>query len=323
MKRITPRSGNAPRSVSPPAVDRQDVLRTGRERDHQVHLRAQPDIAARRRYRRIERQRPLDGPRNVHEQVERARRLRRRQPQLLQVPAPGCRCSCRGIRCTQAPRSDSDRTQPSAYRGCRPRYPPAPSVSAAGDWSAAHRRRAGSADASQRGVCSIDMNSVMSWRLNAQVSTTCSPCVLITRTTWPAAANAALPRRAGMVTSWSAIAGSPLPVATLAQTGPREQPNRRGELASGSSEPSTAITGTCRMQPVGTGLWRAIDHAITETRSNRADRDARIFMMRRQQPVHSAAAHRLAHTLQIRNCIGRRAIIDPKADHHPVGLLRC
>src|SRR5712691_4794289 len=47
-------------------------------------------------------------------------------------------------------------------------------------------------------VCSFDMNSPRSPRLNAQVSTTCSPWVLMTVTTWPAATIAALPRRAGI-----------------------------------------------------------------------------------------------------------------------------
>src|SRR5262249_31936526 len=36
-----------------PAVDRQDVLWTRRERDDQIHLGAQPDVAVRRGYRRF------------------------------------------------------------------------------------------------------------------------------------------------------------------------------------------------------------------------------------------------------------------------------
>src|SRR5882672_8138352 len=47
-------------------------------------------------------------------------------------------------------------------------------------------------------VCSFDMNSFRSARQNAQVSTTCSPWVLMTVMICPASANAALPRRAGI-----------------------------------------------------------------------------------------------------------------------------
>ena len=47
--------------------------------------------------------------------------------------------------------------------------------------------------------CSMDMNSVGSSRRNAQVSTTCCPWVLMTRTLRPRPRKAALPRRAGMV----------------------------------------------------------------------------------------------------------------------------
>src|ERR1700722_18803845 len=47
-------------------------------------------------------------------------------------------------------------------------------------------------------VCSFDMNSPRSARLNAQVSTTCSPWVLMTVMVCPAATKAALPRRAGI-----------------------------------------------------------------------------------------------------------------------------
>ena len=49
-------------------------------------------------------------------------------------------------------------------------------------------------------VCSIDMNSVTSAWLKAQVSMTCWPWVLITLSRRPASTKAALPRRAGMVT---------------------------------------------------------------------------------------------------------------------------
>jgi hypothetical protein len=38
----------------PDAVDRQDVLRASGERDHQIHLRPQQHVAARRRHRRLE-----------------------------------------------------------------------------------------------------------------------------------------------------------------------------------------------------------------------------------------------------------------------------
>ena len=58
--------------------------------------------------------------------------------------------------------------------------------------------------------CSTDMNSARSSRLNAHVSTTCYPCVLITRTLWPRAMNAAFPRRAGMVTTDAAVISAPL-----------------------------------------------------------------------------------------------------------------
>src|SRR5712664_1473053 len=46
---------------------------------------------------------------------------------------------------------------------------------------------------------SIDIHSVTSLALNAQVSTTCEPRVLITVTRWPFATRAATPRRAGIV----------------------------------------------------------------------------------------------------------------------------
>jgi hypothetical protein len=46
---------------------------------------------------------------------------------------------------------------------------------------------------------SIDIHSVTSLALNAQVSTTCEPCVLITLMCWPFATRAPTPRRAGIV----------------------------------------------------------------------------------------------------------------------------
>src|SRR5882724_8361425 len=56
------------------------------------------------------------------------------------------------------------------------------------------------------------MNSPRSARLNAQVSTTCSPCVLITVTICPAATIAALPRRAGISIKLSVIANASKPI---------------------------------------------------------------------------------------------------------------
>src|ERR1700710_39028 len=47
-------------------------------------------------------------------------------------------------------------------------------------------------------VCSFDINSPKSPRLKAQVSTTCSPWVLMTVMICPADTKAALPRRAGI-----------------------------------------------------------------------------------------------------------------------------
>src|SRR5258708_2284815 len=61
-------------------------------------------------------------------------------------------------------------------------------------------------------VCSFDMNSPRSALLNAQVSTTCSPWVLITVTTCPAATIAALPRRAGISILFSLIANASGPI---------------------------------------------------------------------------------------------------------------
>ena len=54
-------------------------------------------------------------------------------------------------------------------------------------------------------VCSIDMNSVGSSRLNAQVSTTCWPCVLTTLTWLAFGTSAALPLRAGISMTASAM----------------------------------------------------------------------------------------------------------------------
>src|SRR5258708_3684011 len=69
------------------AVDRKDVLRACRERDHQIHLGAQPHIASGQwPRRRFETERAIGGPWNIHEQVEWARHLRRRQTKL---PHPG------------------------------------------------------------------------------------------------------------------------------------------------------------------------------------------------------------------------------------------
>src|SRR5216683_1012098 len=57
---------------------------------------------------------------------------------------------------------------------------------------------------------SIDIHSVTSFALNAQVSTTCEPWVLITLTRWPFVTRAATPRRAGIVRIWVvAMARSP------------------------------------------------------------------------------------------------------------------
>src|SRR4030095_16595582 len=50
-------------------------------------------------------------------------------------------------------------------------------------------------------LASIAIHSVGSAALDAQVSTTWAPCVFTTRTCWPARRRAALPRRAGIVTS--------------------------------------------------------------------------------------------------------------------------
>ena len=61
-------------------------------------------------------------------------------------------------------------------------------------------------------VCSMDMNSPGSEALNAQVSTTCWPWVLMTLTSWPASSRQALPWRAGIASryrvSMSTISGN-------------------------------------------------------------------------------------------------------------------
>src|SRR6202021_2900044 len=57
-------------------------------------------------------------------------------------------------------------------------------------------------------VCSFDMNSPRSARLKAQVSTTCSPWVLMTVMTCPAATKAALPLLAGISMSDGVMANT-------------------------------------------------------------------------------------------------------------------
>src|SRR6185295_16680202 len=54
-------------------------------------------------------------------------------------------------------------------------------------------------------VCSIDMNSLGSLPLNAQVSPTCWPCVLLTLTWLPFGTWAAVPLRAGITMTAFAI----------------------------------------------------------------------------------------------------------------------
>src|SRR5262245_52533384 len=49
------------------AVDRQDVLGTGGQGDHEIHLSPEDDVAARRRYGLAPREVPGRRPRNVHE----------------------------------------------------------------------------------------------------------------------------------------------------------------------------------------------------------------------------------------------------------------
>src|SRR5260221_9185245 len=65
-------------------VDRDDVLRAGREGDDEVHLGAQADMAARRRDRRLEGEGDAARHRNIHEQVERRWRLRRLEAERLE-----------------------------------------------------------------------------------------------------------------------------------------------------------------------------------------------------------------------------------------------
>src|SRR5271165_7319209 len=122
-------------------------------------------------------------------------------------------------------------------------------------------------------LCSIDMNSVMSWRLNAQVSTTCSPCVLMTRTTWPAVTKAALPRRAGMV--MSGMLG-PLLLAPVCRDGGGGDRGLSGAAVTCRPDhfAQFAIPGTGRMQPVATDLRSAVDQAVAEARGNLSDGSA-------------------------------------------------
>src|SRR5437879_8079582 len=56
-------------------VDRDDVLRAGREDYDEVHLGAQADMAAWRRDRRLEGEGDAARHRDVHEEIERRRRL--------------------------------------------------------------------------------------------------------------------------------------------------------------------------------------------------------------------------------------------------------
>ena len=58
-------------------------------------------------------------------------------------------------------------------------------------------------------LASMDIHSVGSAALNAQVSTTCVPCVLMIVMRWPLLTRAALPRRAGIVTVSAVMLGSP------------------------------------------------------------------------------------------------------------------
>ena len=71
--------------VAGPAIDRQYVLRTRGEGDHDIHFRAQPHVAARPRIGwRGEVEFTALLPRNIHEQVERAWHARGCQPELSQ-----------------------------------------------------------------------------------------------------------------------------------------------------------------------------------------------------------------------------------------------
>ena len=70
--------------LSRSTVDGQDVLRTRRERYDEIHLRLQGHVRARLRNWLIPRQDPLDGPWNMHEQIQGTWSRRRRKPQFSQ-----------------------------------------------------------------------------------------------------------------------------------------------------------------------------------------------------------------------------------------------
>jgi hypothetical protein len=76
------------------------------------------------------------------------------------------------------------------------------------------------------------------------------------------------------------------------------------------------------MNALRTCGWRTVDHPVAEPRGDGHDGGARILMVRRKQPIHGAATHRLAQTVQVRDGVGRWSVIDTKADHHPVSQLR-
>src|SRR6516164_5055464 len=86
-------------------------------------------------------------------------------------------------------------------------------------------------------LASIDIHSVRSRALKAQASTTCVPCEFTTLMCWPALACAALPPRAGIVTSspvtWRPLFGLLAVVGVDARVGRRATGHRehRGELA--------------------------------------------------------------------------------------------
>ena len=88
---VTRTRGASPRLLDPEvgfrglaraAVDGQDILRAGGERDHQVHLRTEERVAAGRGYRLAPREAPVRRPRDVHEQVERGWRGRNHDAEL-------------------------------------------------------------------------------------------------------------------------------------------------------------------------------------------------------------------------------------------------
>ena len=131
---VSPAPRNAPRSAHREAVDRHHVLRAGRERDDAVHLGAQCHIAAGCADRRPDLDPVAVDDRDVHEQVERRRRLRRGQARARPAPRRGCRCNCRGTRCSRAARSASGRRRRTECRGCRRRCLRSGSGSAAAGW---------------------------------------------------------------------------------------------------------------------------------------------------------------------------------------------